>query len=77
MTLNQDQIIANNRIKNIISEIRRYDRKDKSKILESSIADRLEKSLKQYYSELDEAFNRLINYNDKHNMSVMKKLNKD
>lgn len=77
MTLNQDQIIANNRIKNIISEIRRYDRKDKSKILETAIADRLNKSLKQYYSELDEAFNRLINYNDKHNMSVMKKLNKD
>lgn len=77
MTLNQDQIIANNRIKNIISEIRRYNRKDKSKILESAIADRLEKSLKQYYSELDEAFNRLINYNDKHNIGVMKKLNKD
>lgn len=69
----------NNRLINIINELRRHilTPEEKAKLLQVRIQERLDKSLKEYYSRLTQAFDKLVPYNDKYNLRVMKKLNKE
>lgn len=62
-------------IKAIINELRKYMGKDKSKIFEIRINERLNKSLKQYYDDLNKTLEKLYLYNDKYDDNrLIKKL---
>lgn len=66
-----------NKIELIIEELQYYNHKDKSQLLINYIKERLDKSLLEYYDQLNTAFTNLTEYNEKRNLTLMKKLNKD
>ena len=68
--------MKNNNIKEIIAELKNYSNKNKQQILAQSIQERLDQSLNSYYADLQKAFESIDYYNEKHNLSVVKKLNK-
>lgn len=53
-------------IKAIINELHQYMGKDKRKVFEVRINERLNKSLKQYYDDLNKTLEKLYLYNDKY-----------
>lgn len=77
MISNHDQSIAIIKIKNIISDLKKFMGQDKADILAQSIELRLNKSLKLYYDNLSSAFDRLEDYSEKESLKMMKKLNKE
>lgn len=77
MISNLDHHITSNKITWIIKELNKYKNPDKLDILYNSIENRLDQCLKEYYSKLNNAFDKLDYYNDRHNINMMKKLNKD
>ena len=68
--------MKSNNIIAIIAELKNYSNKNKQQILAQSIQERLDQSLKSYYSDLQKAFESIDYYNNTHNLTVVKKLNK-
>lgn len=69
-------MVAN--LKRIIKELKFYYFPDKQKLLSLRIEERLDKSLKEYYSQLDKTIEKLTLYDEEHdNLTVIKKINKE
>lgn len=79
MILKQEINTNNKRLLNIISELKKHilTPEQKANLLQVRIEERLNKSLKEYYNRLTQAFDKLVPYNDKYNLRVMKRLNKE
>ena len=79
MILKQEINTNNKRLLNIISEHKKHilTPEQKANLLHVRIEERLNKSLREYYNRLTQAFDKLVPYNDKYNLRVMKRLNKE
>lgn len=78
--ISKQEINTNNkRLLNIISELKKHilTPEQKANLLQVRIEERLDKSLKEYYNRLTQAFDKLVPYNDKYNLRVIKRLNKE
>lgn len=78
--ISKQEINTNNkRLLNIISELKKHilTPEQKANLLQVRIEERLNKSLREYYNRLTQAFDKLVPYNDKYNLRVMKRLNKE
>lgn len=64
-------------LKLLIEELNTYREKDKGKIMHKAIQSRLNKSLKEYYDDLNSTLDRLEYYNEQSNLKLMKKINKE
>lgn len=65
-------------IKKLIEELKSYHYPDKEKLLALRIEERLDKSLKEYYNQLNKTLDKLTIYDEEHeNLTVMKKINKE
>ncbi len=69
--------MTSNNFKLLLIELNKYRNKNKEKILQDCIQARLDKSLKEYYNELNKAFEHLEDYNERNNIKMMKKINKE
>lgn len=65
------------RIKNIIIDLNKHVSDDKIKLLSNLIKKRLDKSLIQYYDDLNNSLEKLNRYDDKYQLRLIKKLNKE
>lgn len=64
-------------LRNILEELKKYNRHDKAVIFKGAVEERLSKSLESYYKQLTDAFTKLDNYGDKHTLSLAAKLQKE
>lgn len=69
-------MVAN--LKKIIEELKKYSYPNKSQLLALRIEERLDKSLKEYYSQLNKTLEKLTMYDEEHeNLTVIKSINKE
>lgn len=61
----------------LIEELNTFRNKDRNQIIHEAIQSRLDKSLKEYYDDLNKSLDRLEYYNEQNNLKLMKKINKE
>ena len=64
-------------IEKVINELQACRNIDKSKFFEEQVNLRLNKSLIEYYNQLNKAFDKLSCYDDSHDLRLVKRLNKE
>lgn len=64
------------KIQSILEDLRSYLTIKKNDLFEKCLKERLDLSLVTYYQTLDKSLEKLDYYNEKHNLSLVKKLNK-
>ena len=61
----------------LIEELNTFRNKDRNQIIREAIQNRLDKSLKEYYDDLNKSLDRLEYYNEQNNLKLIKKINKE
>ncbi len=66
----------NNKIIHELYTLSKYMGKDKSKLFELRVKERLNKSLQEYYLTLNNSLDKLYMYSEDNNIKLVKKINK-
>lgn len=66
----------NNKIVHELCILSKYMGKDKSKLFELRVKERLNKSLQEYYLTLNNSLDKLYMYSEDNNIKLVKKINK-
>lgn len=61
----------------LLEELNTFRNKDRNQIIREAIQSRLDKSLKEYYDDLNKSLDRLEYYNEQNNLKLIKKINKE
>lgn len=61
----------------LMEELNTFRNKDRNQIIREAIQSRLDKSLKEYYDDLNKSLDRLEYYNEQNNLKLIKKINKE